>query len=317
MEHYKNLSLEDIVYTDDNGVTCVEQWKDIPDYEGYYQASDLGRIKAMPKHKNHSSGKRTFLSKEKILKQSKIQIYCKITLYLEKISNQYLTHQLIAITFLNHIPNRNVITVDHINNIKHDNRLINLQLITPRENSTKDSYNKTGYTGINKRADKFQALIQFNGKNFNLGTFDSPALASKKYQEAVLLINQNKDITHLIIERFNENGFTGVCKNKNRFQARINHKGKFYSLGNYDTQEEAGEVYLKALDLSKQNKPFDHLINRYESQTKSKGVSVSGNKFRVRVYSNGKNIGLGTYDTLEEANNCYDEFIKNKKANLN
>jgi len=271
----------------------------------------------MPKHKNHSSGKRTFLSKEKILKQSKIQIYCKVTLYLEKTSNQYLTHQLIAITFLNHIPNAKLINVDHINNIKNDNRLINLQLISPRENTIKDSFNKTGYNGVRQDKNKFQALIQFNGKIVNLGYFDTPELASEKYQEAVLLIKQSKDISHLIRERFNENGFTGVCKNKNRFQARINHKGKFYSLGNYDTQEEAGEVYLKALELSKQNKPFDHLIKRYESQTKSKGVSINGNKFRVRVYSNGKNIGLGTYDTLEEANNCYNEFIKNKKANLN
>jgi hypothetical protein len=317
MEYYKNLSLEDIVYTDDNGVTCVEQWKDIPDYEGLYQASDLGRIKAMPKQKNHSSGKRTFLSKEKILSQSIGNKYLCLTLYLNTKKITFLTHQLIAITFLNHIPNKTLINVDHINNIKIDNRLVNLQLITPRENSTKDRYNKTGYTGVNEREGKFQSLIQFNGRVVNLGFFDSPELASEKYQEAFSLIKQSKDISHLIRERFNENGFTGVCKTKNRFQARINYKGKFYSLGNYDTQEEAGEVYLKALELSKQNKTFDHLIKRYESQTKSKGVSINGNKFRVRVYSNGKNIGLGTYDTLEGANNCYNEFIKNKKANLN
>ena len=315
MEHYKNLSLEDIIYTDDNGVTCVEQWKDILDYEGLYQASDLGRIKAMPKDKNHSSGKRTFLSKEKILKQSNRNEYLGVGLYLELNIKSLLVHHLIASTFLNHIPNAKLINIDHKNNIQHDNRLINLQLITPRENSTKDSYNKTGYNGVNERDGKFQALIQFNGRIVNLGYFDSPQLASEKYQEAVSLIKQSKDISHLIRERFNENGFTGVCKNKNRFQARINHKGKFYSLGNYDTQEEAGEVYLKVLELSKQLKKFDHLIKRYESQTKSKGISVSGNKFRVRVYSNGKNIGLGTYDTLEEANNCYNEFIKNKKAN--
>jgi len=317
MEHYKNLSLEDIIYTDDNGVTCVEQWKDIPDYEGLYQASDLGRIKSMPKHKNHSSGVGTFLSKEKILSQAISGFYYKITLYLENKRYQYGTHQLIAITFLNHIPNRNAINVDHINNIKNDNRLINLQLITPRENRIKDSYNKTGYTGVRQDKNKFQAYIHFKSKIVSLGYFDAPELASEKYQEALLLIKQGKDISHLIKERFNANGFTGVCKNKNRFQARINHKGKFFSLGNYDTQEEAGEVYLKALELSKQNKTFDHLINRYESKTKSKGVSINGNKFRVRFYSNGKNIGLGTYDTLEEANKRYNEYIENKKANLN
>lgn len=313
MENYKNLSIESIVYTDANGNQQVEQWKDIPDYEGLYQASDLGRIKAMPKEKNHSSGKGTFLSKEKILKQSKGNVYFMVALYLNDKMKQYLTHQLVAITFLNHKPNRVLVNVDHINNVKHDNRLVNLQLITPRENKIKDSVNKTGFTGVNEREGRFQATIQFNGKIVNLGFYESSELASEKYQEALSLIKQRKDISHLIKERFNTNGFTGVCKNLNRFQARINHKGKFYSLGNYDTQEEAGEVYMKALELSKQNKSFEHLIKKYESQTKSKGVSVSGNKFRVRVYSNGKNIGLGTYDTLEEANKCYNDYVQNKK----
>lgn len=317
MEHYKNLSLEDVVYIDDNGVNCVEQWKDIPNYEGLYQASDLGRIKALSKIRNHSSGNGLFLKKEKILKQTENNKYFNVGLYLNFNMTLYTVHHLVALTFLNHIPNAKLVNIDHKNNIQKDNRLINLQLITPRENSTKDRSNKTGYTGVNERDGKFQALIQFNGRIVNLGYFDSPELASEKYQEAVSLIKQSKDIAHLIRERFNENGFTGVCKNKKRFQARINHKGKFYSLGNYDTQEEAGEVYLKALELSKQNKPFNHLINKYESQTKAKGVSISGNKFRVRYYCDGKNIGLGTYNTLEEANNCYNEYVKNKKANLN
>ena len=43
--YYKNLSLDDIVYIDDDGVQKTEEWGDVPDYEGFYKASDLGRVK--------------------------------------------------------------------------------------------------------------------------------------------------------------------------------------------------------------------------------------------------------------------------------
>ena len=40
--------------------------------------------------------------------------------------------------FLNHKPNGNKLVVDHINNVKTDNRLSNLQIITQRKNTSKD-----------------------------------------------------------------------------------------------------------------------------------------------------------------------------------
>lgn len=47
-------------------------------------------------------------------------------------------HQLMAITYLNHIPDgtQNLV-VDHINNNRLDNRLENLQIITQKENVQK------------------------------------------------------------------------------------------------------------------------------------------------------------------------------------
>ena len=45
-----------------------EIWKDIPEYEGYYQASSLGRIKSLKRHFLRTDGVRCSV-KEKILKQ--------------------------------------------------------------------------------------------------------------------------------------------------------------------------------------------------------------------------------------------------------
>lgn len=36
-----------------------------------------------------------------------------------------------------------------------------------------------------------------------------------------------------------------------------------------------------------------------------KGVSVNGNNYRARIYNNGKYHGLGTYDTVEKAEEAY------------
>jgi hypothetical protein len=299
MENYHlNLDLQDIVYVNHLGEKCVELWKDVPNYEGLYQVSDLGRVKSLRMLKNSSRNtKKTFLTNEKILKQTINKNYFVVALYSNSKSRRFLVHQLIAITFLEHIPDRKKICVDHINNIKKDNRLINIQLLSPRKNTIKDISNKTGYTGVTKTKNGFRATISFNRNIVSLGSFKDIELANEKYQEALDLIEKEKDIFHLIKLKSNINGFRGVKKSLNKFQASIYYKGKNYNLGNYDTPEEASSVYEQALKLCRENKSFEHLIKRYESKTKSKGVSISGNKFRVRFYCKGKNNGLGTYDT--------------------
>lgn len=315
--YYLNLDLQDIIYVNSLGEKCVEKWKDIPDFEGLYQVSDLGRVKSLPMLKNSSRNRdKTFLTNEKILKQSfKDKKYLRIRLGRRLNAKNYCTHKLVALAFLNYVSNSKKICIDHINNISTDNRLINLQIISIRENSTKDKKSKSGFNCIYYNKNKYHLAINYLGRKVFLGSFLNVDSANKIYNEAINLINQGKDISYLIKKKTNVNGFKGVKKDGRKFQARINYKGKFYSLGNYDTPQEAGEIYNKALELSKQNKSFEHLIKKHESQTKLKGIHKSGNKFRVRVYLNGKNIDLGTYENIEEAKKRYDEYIENKKAN--
>lgn len=79
--------------------------------------------------------------------------------------------------------------VDHIDNDPLNNTRDNLRFCTTSENSM-NTYmcrrNSSGYRGVTFRKDtkKWQAQIGIYGKQYNLGSFDDPAEASRVYEEA-------------------------------------------------------------------------------------------------------------------------------------
>lgn len=112
-----------------------EIWKDIPNYEGLYQASSLGRIKSLKRIVKHSSGGNKTLS-ERILIQ-KINNKGRKSLWLCKngATKEYLVSRLIALTFIIN-PNKKInLVVGHIDNNPCNNRVENLKWITYSENT--------------------------------------------------------------------------------------------------------------------------------------------------------------------------------------
>lgn len=151
-----------------------EIWKDIPEYEGKYQVSNLGRVKSL------------WFGKEKIMKlQLNTHGYYSIKLSKDLKKRGYDIHKLVAIAFLNHVPNGYTLVVDHINDIKTDNRVENLQLITNRENSRRNRTNYVSkYKGVcwDKFNNKWISRILINGKRHHLGGYKTELEASIAYQ---------------------------------------------------------------------------------------------------------------------------------------
>ena len=113
-----------------------EIWVDIKGYEGFYQVSNLGRVKSLKRIARHSSGGNKIL-KEKLLKQTvNKRGYVVVTLYKDGVSKQFKIHTLVAVAFIPNVENKPYI--DHINTIKTDNRVEDLRWVTEKENSNNE-----------------------------------------------------------------------------------------------------------------------------------------------------------------------------------
>jgi len=110
-----------------------EIWKDIPNYEGLYQASNLGRIKSLERfnYKGHHN-------LERILKQTKCKNgYYYVALCKDKKVKSIPVHRLIAITFLDN--SNNLPCINHIDGNKSNNKISNLEFCTYSHNN-KEAY---------------------------------------------------------------------------------------------------------------------------------------------------------------------------------
>lgn len=175
-----------------------EIWKDIIGFEGIYQISNFGRIKSLERLVKCGILNSEFrIVKERILKPAiNRNGYYKVCLKHKFINKTLLVHRLIAQAF---IPNpENKPTINHINGIKTDNRIVNLEWCTMKENNV-----HAFATGL-KRA---------HNKSINVGAVNSNA----KLKEAdVLKIRQllsDGETLGAIAEKYNV-GFTAIHKIK-------------------------------------------------------------------------------------------------------
>ena len=101
-----------------------ELWRDIKGYKGYYQVSNLGRIKSLERKCKTSKGERTVPEKIKKLGNDKNK-YKIITLYKQGTNKTFKVHRLVAEAF---IPNvNNLSQVNHKDENKSNNCLQNLE----------------------------------------------------------------------------------------------------------------------------------------------------------------------------------------------
>ena len=109
--------------------------------------------------------------------------YIHIQIYRKK----YLAHRLAWLYVHGNFPEK---YLDHINEVKDDNKLLNLRIATNQENqhnvSKPNISNISGLRGVSwhKRIKMWTARIQLNGRRKHLGVFDTAEQASEAYVTA-------------------------------------------------------------------------------------------------------------------------------------
>lgn len=102
-----------------------EVWRDIPNFEGLYQVSNIGRVKSLGNKRNH---------KEEMILKPSINIYGYYHISLNKKNKRYsyCVHRLVALAFLENP--YNLKTVNHIDKNKLNNNVENLEYMSIGDN---------------------------------------------------------------------------------------------------------------------------------------------------------------------------------------
>ena len=229
-----------------------EEFRPVPGYEGYYEVSNFGNVKSLERE-YLINGKYTSTVKERIRKVTlNNRGYLQLILSKDGKCRCIRIHTIVAMAFLGHKPDgTHKIVVDHIDNNPLNNHVSNLQLISSRENLSKDKKNGTSkYTGVSwhKASNKWRSQIRLGDKSKDLGFFTSEEEAAEAYQNALKIYHDGGDLSFMET-RIPSSKYTGVSwrKRENKWVANIKINGKLKHLGLFTVEEEAAEAHQNAL----------------------------------------------------------------------
>lgn len=163
-----------------------EIYLDISDYEGSYQISNLGNIKSLFRKRNSGKHYKAIrIYDEILLKKAKdTKGYEIVNLSKNGIQKTHSVHRLVAETFLEN--KNNLPYVNHINGIKYDNFVLNLEWVSARENECHKQNQKNNltskYIGVsfNSASKKWISQISLNGNKIYLGSYLTEEVAYQK-----------------------------------------------------------------------------------------------------------------------------------------
>jgi hypothetical protein len=166
-----------------------ELWLPIPGYEGYYEASNHGRIRSVDRIVG-GVGRHRLRGKLKsfCLSGPKGRKYYYVNLYKDCKGHLFSVHRIIGKLF---VPNpNNYKLLNHKDNNPLNNYFENFEWCTTRENISHGGLcNGSKRVGIKKyvgkRVVRYTSSIGINGKTKYLGTFETEEQAASAYRNAL------------------------------------------------------------------------------------------------------------------------------------
>jgi hypothetical protein len=109
-----------------------EVWKSMFGYEGYCEVSTMGRIKVLQRYSTDKNGKVKNIKEKILILGYYSNGYEQFSISIDNKRHTGIAHRLVAKTFLPNLEEK--LEINHINGIKDDNRLCNLEWCTRQEN---------------------------------------------------------------------------------------------------------------------------------------------------------------------------------------
>ncbi|AHL19660.1 NUMOD4 motif family protein [Enterococcus phage VD13] len=116
-----------------------EEWLPIKGYEGLYEVSNRGKIKSLARKVSYHNGNSRNVPERLLTPVKNKKGYLNVFLYKSGKATQYRVHRIVAEAFL--VNNENKPQINHINEIRDDNRISNLEWATSKENNNHGSRN--------------------------------------------------------------------------------------------------------------------------------------------------------------------------------
>lgn len=198
----------------------MEEWRDIKGYEGVYQVSNIGRVKSLPRIVFYKDG-RIRHNKERVFSLTYKDGYTEVRLHKDhdRKGRLYKVHVLVAQAF---IPNKeNKPYIDHINTIRDDNRVENLNWVTHKENMNNP---------ISRKKTRESSLIRFQRH----GEREKLSVAKRRYFS-------NPENHKKFIEKMNEPAIKEKIRS-GKIKAVCHYNSLLRLIGEYPSANDAARI---------------------------------------------------------------------------
>lgn len=286
-----------------NGIE--ETWKDVVGYSGYYQVSNLGRVRSLDREFTDKIGRRQKIKgkiKSPIAEKDGYRVFRASIGGKQKLLK---IHREVLKAF-RPIDKMDKLLTNHINNVKHDNRLVNLEWVTERGNSRhyrnktkKGRYNR-GYKISDK---KIITLV----RDFLSGMTKKDIAKKYKVSESVVssivtrkthryIVEDNFDTTKLDLE-IRLRKYKKKCETKKQIEDLFKHHQKW--LEQYYKYGFSREYIARVYDI-----PEYWVREMFEKLKDSTDLYSE----RIARVDRSRKLGLAIYNYCKERGISRDEY---------
>ena len=230
----------------------MEVWMDIEGYEGYYQVSNMGKVKSLKRNVKHYIGGTKTIN-ERLLKNTVVNGYHQVDLSKQGIRKRFLVHRLVANAFIENPKKK--LQVNHIDGDKTNNNTSNLEWVTASENVTHGhltglhqamSGSKNGHAKLSEsqvlkiRHEYSQGETQKElAKKFKVSTWTIQGIVENRTWKNVKGSKREENFTK------GKSNYKWVEKHRNKYRGRFTYNGERVDCGLHATAKEAHEAVLK------------------------------------------------------------------------